>query len=83
VKKRIWVSIIAAVALGLIAWAVTARVSANRRASQQPDRGVSVIVATARVGTIERVLSTSGTLKPINTVAVTSKVPGRLEKILV
>ena len=42
-----------------------------------------VEVATARRGEIASSLSLTGTLKPVQEVKLTSKIPGRVEKVLV
>jgi len=81
VKKRWWLFIIligvaAALIWGFVRWAT----AADNRGSE-PEQRVTVRVELPRVGTIERVLNTSGTLTAGSTITVTSKVSGRIEAI--
>lgn len=82
-KKRWRLLIFGVVAAGLLGWAILPRIISSKSDVSQVDQGVTVRVAAPRIGAIERVLSTSGTLRASKTIRITSKVPGRIEALLV
>ena len=82
-KKRWWLLIFGVIALGLLVWSIVSRIMSTQSDVSETDQGVTVLVAAPRIGAIERVLSTSGTLTASKTIRITSKVPGRVERILV
>jgi HlyD family secretion protein len=83
VKKRWWLLIFGVIALGFLGWAILPRIMTTQSDVSETDQGVTVLVAPPRIGAIERVLSTPGTLTASKTIRITSKVPGRIERILV
>lgn len=82
-SRRLRLTIAAVAAAAILAWAVVPRLLERMKRPPETVEGVSVIVRPPRLGTIERTLSTSGTLVPKNTVTLTSKIAGRIEAILV
>ena len=82
-KKRWWLLIFGVIALGLLVWSILSRIMSTQSDVSETDQGATVLVAAPRIGAIERVLSTSGTLTASKTIRITSKVPGRIERILV
>ncbi|GAI85902.1 unnamed protein product, partial [marine sediment metagenome] len=64
-------------------WSILSRIMSTQSDVSETDQGATVLVAAPRIGAIERVLSTSGTLTASKTIRITSKVPGRIERILV
>jgi HlyD family secretion protein len=81
-KHRTLILVAAAVALlGLVGWSAWSRL--GRRQTAVPQVPVPVAVRTAQRGPISRSLRYTGTLEPHAMVTVLSKVPGRVERILV
>jgi len=83
VKKRWWLLIFGVIALGFLGWSILPRVMRSQSDLSEADQGVTVLAAAPRIGAIERVLSTSGTLRASKTIRITSKLQGRVERILV
>ncbi|HUL42060.1 MAG TPA: MdtA/MuxA family multidrug efflux RND transporter periplasmic adaptor subunit [Burkholderiales bacterium] len=54
---------------------------AHKRGSELPDKGVPVVVAAARQSNVDVYLSGLGTVTPLNTVTVKSRVDGQLIKV--
>lgn len=82
-KKRWWLLIFGVIAVGLLGLAILPQIITSNSDVSQADQGITVRVAAPRIGAIERVLSTSGTLRASKTIRITSKVPGRIETLLV
>jgi RND family efflux transporter MFP subunit len=80
-RRRILVIAVALVLAGLIGWSVWSRFG-RREAAAEPV-AAPVAVQNPSRGAISRTLRYSGTLEPRATVTVLSKVPGRVERILV
>jgi HlyD family secretion protein len=82
VKRRLWILILALIALAVLGVALLPRLRGAARA-EEPQDWVPVIAGKPRLGMVERSIRVSGTLQPARTVAVTPKVPGRIERIFV
>ena len=54
---------------------------ARKHGAESPDKGVPVVVATARQSNVDVYLSGLGTVTPLNTVTVKSRVDGQLIKV--
>ena len=80
-KRRIIGIAVLLVLAALVGWSVWSRF--GRRESAAEPVAVPVTVQTPRRGPISRTLRYSGTLQPRAQVTVLSKVPGRVERILV
>jgi HlyD family secretion protein len=81
VKKRWWLFIALIGVAAVLLWVVVRRITTADTRASEPEQGVTVRVELPRIGTIERVLSTSGTLSAGSTIHVTSKISGRIEAI--
>jgi RND family efflux transporter MFP subunit len=82
VKARYWIILALAVSAGLLGWALVPRLLGSGSAVGT-EEAFAVVVAAPRTGQIERALRYPGTLRPAGTVTVLSKIPGRIEGILV
>jgi HlyD family secretion protein len=80
-KKRWWIIIVGIGVLSVLAWFACRWITGRTDIDAEPDQRVPVRVEAPRIGTIEQVLSTSGTLTAGGTITVTSKVIGRIESI--
>jgi len=83
VKKRRRLIVVLIVCAGLVLGVVLRWIGSSDQAGSEAQPAVTVRVGTARVGSIERVLSTSGTLSAGATIYLTSKISGRIDSILV
>jgi HlyD family secretion protein len=83
VKKRWWIIIVGIGVAAVVAWIAVRWITAKDDRDGEPQQRVTVRVERPRIGAIERVLSTSGTLTAGSTINVTSKVSGRIETIAV
>jgi len=81
VKKRWWLFIVLIGVAAALLWVVARWITAPDSRVSEPEQRVTVRVELPRIGTIERVLSTSGTLTAGSTINITSKISGRIEKI--
>jgi multidrug efflux pump subunit AcrA (membrane-fusion protein) len=81
VKKRWWLFIVLIGVAAALLWVVARWITAPDSRVSEPEQRVTVRVELPRIGTIERVLSTSGTLTAGSTIGITSKISGRIEKI--
>ncbi len=79
-KKRIVVVAVICVPLALVAFFVARRLLAGR-VDVEADSSAPVVVTVVEQGSIERTLSSAGTLLPKRNVAVFTKVPGNIERI--
>jgi HlyD family secretion protein len=82
VKPRFWIALAALVVLGLLSLAVVPRLLGRRNVADAAPPA-AVVAARPRSGAAERTLRYSGTLRAKGTITVMSKVPGRLESLLV
>ncbi|UCF98580.1 MAG: efflux RND transporter periplasmic adaptor subunit [Spirochaetaceae bacterium] len=80
-KKRWWLVVIVIVIAALVLWLVFQRITASDNGASEAEPRVTVRTAFPRIGTIEGVLSTSGTLTASKTIFITSKLSGRVEAI--
>lgn len=84
--KRYWIGLVATGVLGVAAYLVFANSGAAQlqRAQQRPAtaRSVPVVTAKAKIGELHVYLTGLGTVTPINTVTVKSRVDGQLMKVL-
>ena len=80
-KKRWWLFIVLIGVAAALLWVVARWITAPDSRVSEPEQRVTVRVELPRIGTIERVLSTSGTLTAGSTIGITSKISGRIEKI--
>ncbi len=87
--KRYWIGLVAIAVLGLGGYLVFANSGDPKlqRAQQRPStaataRGVPVVTAKAKVGEMNVYLSGLGTVTPLNTVTVKSRVDGQLMRVL-
>lgn len=80
-KKRWWLFIVLIGVAAALIWVVARWITAPNSRVSEPEQRVTVRVELPRIGTIERVLSTSGTLTAGSTINITSKISGRIEKI--
>jgi RND family efflux transporter MFP subunit len=83
VKKRWWLVILLIGVVAVLTWGLVRWIQSADRIDSETQQTVTVKVASPRIGLIERVLSTSGTLTAGATITVTTKVSGRIEAILV
>jgi HlyD family secretion protein len=81
VKKRWWIIVVGIGLAASAAWVAGRRIVAGNNADAESPQRVTVRVERPRVGAIERVLNTSGTLRASGTINVTSKIAGRIEAI--
>ena len=84
-KQRIWISLAAIVALALTAWAGVRESRGRAEAASAKDKApppTPVVAAPARKGTIEVYLTGLGTVTPVYTVTVKSRVDGQVLKVL-
>ena len=82
-KKRWWIIIVGIGVAAVVAWIAGRQITARDNRDAEPQQRVTVRAEHPRIGTIERMLSTSGTLTAAGTINVTSKVSGRIETIAV
>jgi membrane fusion protein, multidrug efflux system len=85
--KRYWIGLVAIAVLGLGGYLVFANSAGDaqlQRAQQRPAtaRGVPVVTAKAKVGEMNVYLTGLGTVTPLNTVTVKSRVDGQLMRVL-
>jgi HlyD family secretion protein len=80
-RRRILVIVVALVLAGLVGWSVWSRFG-RQEAAAEPVAAPVAVQHPSR-GAISRTLRYSGTLEPRAMVTVLSKVPGRIERILV
>jgi membrane fusion protein, multidrug efflux system len=84
--KRYWIGLVAIAVLGLGGYLVFANSgdAQLQRAQQRPAtaRGVPVVTAKAKVGEMNVYLTGLGTVTPLNTVTVKSRVDGQLMRVL-
>jgi len=80
-KRRLVAIAVLVVLAGLLGWSVWSRFA--RRPAEAAPVAVPVAVRAAVRGTISRTVRYAGTLEPRAMVTVLSKVPGRIERILV
>jgi HlyD family secretion protein len=80
-KKRWWIIITGIGAAAVLVWIAGRWLAARDDINAEPDRRVTVRVGRPRIGTVERVLSTSGTLTAGGTINVISKIAGRIEAV--
>ena len=82
-KKRWWIIIVGVGVVAVVAWIAVRWITARDDRDAEPQQRVTVRIERPRIGAIERVVSTSGTLTAAGTINVTSKVSGRIETIAV
>jgi len=82
VKARFWIILAGAAVAGLAAWALLSG-SLSRQGTGAAEEPAAVVVASPRVGPIERTFLYSGSLRAQRTITLTARVPGRIERILV
>lgn len=80
-KKRWWLIIILIGVAAALLWVVVRWITAPDKRASETGQMVTVRAELPRIGSIERVLSTSGTLTAESTIRVTSKISGRIETI--
>ena len=80
-NKRWWIIIVGIGIAAVLAWMVGRWIIARNNIDAEPQQRVTVRVEGPRIGAIERVLNTSGTLRAGGTINVTSKIAGRIEAI--
>ena len=80
-KKRWWIVIVGIGLAAVLAWMAGRWIIARNNVEAEPRQQVTVRVERPRIGVIERVLHTSGTLRAGSTINVTSKVAGRIEAV--
>jgi RND family efflux transporter MFP subunit len=83
VNKCWWIVIVGIGLAAVLAWIVGRWIVAGNNTAAEPQQRVTVRVERPRIGTAERVLNTSGTLRAGGTINVTSEVAGQIEAILV
>jgi HlyD family secretion protein len=81
VKKRWWLFIVLIGVAAVLLWVVVRWITTANSRAPEPEQRVTVRVELPRIGAIERVLSTSGTLTAGSTIYVTSKISGRIDAI--
>jgi multidrug efflux system membrane fusion protein len=84
-KRRLWISLAAIVALAITAWAGVRQSRSRAEAASAKDKApppTPVVAAPARKGKIEVYLTGLGTVTPVYTVAVKSRVDGQVLKVL-
>jgi HlyD family secretion protein len=81
VKKRWWLFIALIGFAAVLLWVVVRWTTAADSRAPEPEQRATVRVELPRIGTIESVLRTSGTLTAGSTIHVTSKISGRIEAI--
>ena len=82
-KKRWWLFVVLIGVAAVLLWVVVRWITAADKRAAEPEQRVTVRVELPRIGAVERVLSTSGTLTAGSTIHITSKISGRIEAILV
>ncbi len=80
-KKLFFFGIPILIVAALIGYSVMTRLLASKKEPESEHSGIPVIVEKPETGVMERILSLSGNLHPVNTVTVLSRVPGRVERI--
>jgi multidrug efflux system membrane fusion protein len=85
-SRRWWIVLLLLCLLGGGAYLLLAKLSdaqppAHKRGSDSPDKALPVVVATARQSDVDVYLAGLGTVTPLNTVIVKSRVDGELNKI--
>jgi multidrug resistance efflux pump len=83
VNRRRWWLVPVILVAAVLLWVVVRRITTTPTGSSEAQESIPVLVQTPRIGAIERILSTSGTLIAGATIHITSKVSGRIEAILV
>jgi HlyD family secretion protein len=81
VNKRWWIVIVGIGLAAVLAWMAGRWIVSRHGTAAEPQQRVAVRVERPRIGAIERVLHTSGTLRASGTINVTSKIAGRIEAI--
>jgi multidrug efflux system membrane fusion protein len=87
-SRRWWIVLLLLCLLGGGAYLLLAKLgdaqppaTAHKRGSDSPDKALPVVVATARQSDVDVYLAGLGTVTPLNTVIVKSRVDGELNKI--
>ncbi len=80
-RKRWWPFVVLIGVAASLLWVVIRSITAAHNGAAVSEQRVTVTVEHPRIGAIERVLSTSGTVTADRTITVTSKVAGRIEVI--
>lgn len=81
-KKRCWMGLVGVVLLGIGAYFLFGRSGQARSQRARQPRPVSVVTAKAVTGDMPVYLSGLGTVTPLNTVTVKSRVDGQLMRVL-
>lgn len=82
-SRRRWWLLPVILAAAVLLWVVVRRITTTPAGGGEAPQSVPVLTGRPRIGAVERILSTSGTLTAGATIRITSKVSGRIEAILV